>query len=204
MRHCEWQRGWVVLKGTKMQFRPMLLAVPLCLAMLVAQPPTFSSGSTGADGALTFPANSGTVYFNPANFAARTNNIYHFTTITIPVGTTVRLSGWAINGPVYWLAQGDVTIAGTLDLSGQSGHTCCGSILRTPSEPGAGGYSGGLGRSSVSGQVATAGNGPGGGAAPNTAGNGGAVGGASGTYASSLYLTPLVGGSGGSELSNAR
>ncbi|MDZ4800992.1 MAG: hypothetical protein SGI92_22775 [Bryobacteraceae bacterium] len=79
-----------------------------------------------------------------ANFAARTNHIYQFTTITIPAGTTVRLSGWAINGPVYWLAQGDVTIAGTLDLAGQPGHPCRGSILRAPSEPGAGGYSGGL------------------------------------------------------------
>src|SRR5207247_11481799 len=91
----------------------------------------------------------------------------------------------------YWLAQGDVTITGALDLTGQPGHPCCGSILRAPSEPGAGGYSGGLGRSSVSGQLATAGNGPGGGAAPNTAGNGSPVIGGGGSYASSAYLTPL-------------
>ena len=160
----------------------MLLLALMYLRVVVGQPPPFSSGSTGADGALTFPANAGLVYFTPANFAARTNNIYHFTTITIPAGTTVRLSGWAINGGVYWLASGDVMIAGTLDLAGQLGHACCTSIQRAPSEPGAGGYSGGLGRSSVSGQLATPGNGPGGGFAANGVGNVNAFQGSPGVY----------------------
>jgi len=198
MPPSERKLGWVVYKETMMLYRLVFLCGLMCLRVLVAQPPVFSSGSTGADGALTFPAGAGLVYFNPANFAARTNNIYNFTTINIPAGTTVRLSGWIINGPVFWLAQGDVTIAGTLDLTGQPGHPCCGSILRAPSEPGAGGYSGGLGRSLVSGQLATPGNGPGGGAAPNTTANTNLYAGGVGSYASSLYLIPLVGGSGGS------
>ena len=87
-----------------------------------SQSTPFVSGSTGADGALSFPANAGVVYFDPANFPPRLDNIYHFTTITIPVGTTVRLSGWLINGPVYWLATGDVQIQGTVDLTGKPGH----------------------------------------------------------------------------------
>jgi hypothetical protein len=94
------------MRQIKVQFRLVLLAVVLRLAVLVAQPPTFDSKSTGVDGALTFPANAGLVYFNPTNYAARNDNIYNFTTINIPAGTTVRLSGWVINGPVYWLASG--------------------------------------------------------------------------------------------------
>jgi hypothetical protein len=99
---------------------------------------------------------------------------------------------------IGWLLE-DVTIAGTLDLSGQPGHPCCGPLLRVPSEPGAGGYSGGLGYNfSASGQLATPGNGPGGGAPPSTAGNSNGTSGGGGSNASSLYLVPLVGGSGGS------
>src|SRR5580698_9626948 len=110
-----------------------------------AQPLTFSSGSTGADGPLTYAPSLGTVYFPPAGLAQRTNNIYNFTTITIGTGTTVRVSGWVINGPVYWLAQSDVTISGTLDLMGEAGHAQGIETSRAPSEPGAGGYSGGVG-----------------------------------------------------------
>ena len=51
----------------------------------------FSSGSTGADGPLDYSSTpSGTtVNFNPTN----STNIYNFTTINIPSGVTVRLSG---------------------------------------------------------------------------------------------------------------
>src|ERR1700683_1850397 len=111
-----------------------------CAGSASAQPGTFSSGSTGADGVLTFPANAGLVYFNPANYAPRTNNTYNFTTITIPSGTTARLSGYFISGPIYWLAQGNVVINGTLDLSGGGGHSNGSPTYRVPSEPGAGGY----------------------------------------------------------------
>jgi hypothetical protein len=160
-----------------------------------AQPQSFSSGSTGADGPLTYADNLGLVYFPPVGLSPRTNNIYNFTTITIGDGTTVRVSGWVINTPLYWLAQSDVTISGTLDISGQAGHAPNNPSYRAPSEPGAGGYSGGVAHLGA-GQNATAGNGPGGGAAPGydpVAPDGGG----GGTYTGSSYLQPLIGGSGG-------
>ena len=173
-----------------------LASFVLCAASVQAQPQTFSSGSSGVDGALTYAPNLGLVYFPPSSLAQRTNNIYNFTTITIGAGTKVRLSGWVINGPVYWLAQSDVLIAGTLDISGQPGHAPNDPSLRAPSEPGAGGYSGGVSHGSGTGQNATAGNGPGGGMAPGTV-SGAPDGGGGGVYSGSAYLLPLIGGSGG-------
>jgi hypothetical protein len=101
-----------------------------------------------------------------------------------------------INGPVYWLAQSDVTIAGNLDLSGQIGHAPNNPSYRAPSEPGAGGYSGGVSHGAGTGQNATAGNGPGGGAAPSSTNTPPDAGGG-GVYSGSTYLLPLIGGSGG-------
>jgi len=77
-----------------------LLSFVLYSASALAQPlTTFSSNSSGADGSLTYAAGLGTVYFPPSGVTLHTNNIYNFTTITIGQGTTVRLSGWIINGP---------------------------------------------------------------------------------------------------------
>jgi hypothetical protein len=180
-----------------MRSNVVLWSFVFCAASVQAQPPTtFSSGSTGVDGPLTYAANLGTVYFPPAGLAQRANNIYNFTTVTIGDGTTVRLSGWIINGPLYWLAQGDVTISGTLDISGQPGHPPNIPNSRAPNEPGAGGYSGGLAHGAVSGQNATAGSGPGGGqVAGYDQSNPDAGGG--GTFTGNNYLQPLTGGSGG-------
>lgn len=177
--------------------RPFLACASLALYTVTAQaqPQTFSSGSTGADGPLTYAANLGLVYFPPSALAMRPSNVYNFTTITIGAGTTVRLSGWVFNGPVYWLAQGDVAINGLLDLSGQPGHPANSPSLRAPSEPGAGGYSGGVAALGA-GQNATGGNGPGGGPAPGYNSSTPFVGGP-GTFSGSNYLQPLIGGSGG-------
>ena len=160
-------------------------------------PIPFKSNSTGADGALNYTT-PGTYYFDPKGFSPPLDpagdNIFNFTTINIATGVTLRLDARILTGPVYWLAQGDVTIAGNLDLSGGGPSApFCGSYssTRVPTAAGAGGFSGGLGAGpNVS---ATAGNGPGGGAAPaaGAAGN-------YGTFTGSQYLIPLVGGSGGS------
>ena len=173
-----------------------ILSVAVAALPVGAHAQSFSSGSTGADGALAFPANAGLVYFNPANFTPRANNIYNFSGITIPAGTTVRLSGWYLNGPVYWLSSGDVEIDGTLDLTGKAGHQSGSATYRAPSEPGAGGYSGGIGHGPAGGQNPTPGNGPGGGAA-GAAPLGFVNAGSGGVYTNSSYLVPLIGGSGG-------
>src|SRR2546427_4320739 len=106
-----------------------VIAALVALALFVGAPPVeaqnFSSGSDGSDGAFAPSGPPGTVVlFDPSQFHGSqvSANIFNFTTITIPAGVTVRLSGNLINGPVFWLAQGDVDIEGVIDLSGANGH----------------------------------------------------------------------------------
>src|SRR6266581_6063927 len=113
---------------------------------------TFSSGSTGADGPLNITA-AGVTYFDPKIMGNPTlhadgNLIYNFTTINIAAGSTLKLSGNLISGPVFFLASGGVQIAGVIDLSGEDGHNTLAfpnTAARRPSVPGAGGYPGGVG-----------------------------------------------------------
>lgn len=157
----------------------------------------FSSGSTGADGALDYsnlPANT-TVVFDPAKVNPTLHPtglyVYNFTTINIPTGITVVLSGQLMKSPVFWLAQGDVTINGTVLLSGQAGApSTIDTSLRIPATPGPGGFLGGIGGDQTF--PAQPGDGPLGGAA----GTANASGGNGGVSVNSL-LAPPVGGSGG-------
>ena len=108
---------------------------------------TFSSGSTGADGALNLTT-PGTIIFDPVALGLNpaVANVFNFTTINIASGVTVRLTSKALTGPIYWLAQGAVTINGTLDLSGESGAADSNVISsRVAAAGGAGGYNGGVG-----------------------------------------------------------
>jgi hypothetical protein len=179
----------------------------------------FSSGSTGSDGALNYTT-SGTYSFDPAALGLNPtgDNIFNFTTINIPAGVTLRLDSGNLRGkPVIWLATGNVTIAGTLDLSGTNAPNLSSLgadwiAQRTPTSPGAGGFPGGVG--ARPGTNSYAGLGPGGGppvtptstACTNARGNPGSyatAGGSSGgsqpgpTYGN-IQLVPLLGGSGGS------
>jgi hypothetical protein len=168
-----------------------------------SQAQTFSSGSTGADGALNL-ATPGIIYFDPKSFTPPLNpagdNIFNFTTINIAQGVTVKLSSKFLTGPVFWLATGTVTINGTIDLNGEPGLTASTNQSdRVPAAGGAGGYGGGIGGYGAAGSpnlpVAQPGNGPGGGAA-------GLIGtsnsrGYDGSFTGNQYLVPLVGGSGG-------
>jgi hypothetical protein len=186
----------------------------LCASAVFAQ---FNSGSTGADGALNYTT-PGTYEFDPAALGLNPagDNIFHFTTINIGSGVTLRLRASKLRQkPVVWLASGAVTIAGLLDLSGENGHAMDATnplLNRIPAEPGPGGFPGGLGSLYIynpSGYVsvpATAGSGPGGGGAgssanDNAAGNAGyAVPGPGilgGAAYGSVVLVPFVGGSGG-------
>ena len=163
-----------------------------------ARAQSFSSGSTGADGALDFSgAPSGSVIdfrpdmVTPALDPER-DNVYHFTTITIPAGVTVRLTARYLSGPVYWLASGDVQIAGILDLNGQSGQ-----VDRVPSLPGAGGFPGGIvGGGDPNSPPPQRGSGPGGGQKFHCY-NCSFSGDPRGSFTGNVFLVPLIGGSGG-------
>src|SRR5712692_255862 len=155
-----------------------------------AQP--VDSGSNGSDGVLDFTGQSGTVVFNPASFNPPKDpdgdHIFHFMTITIPAGVTVRLSAQQINAPVFWLASGAVQIDGVIDLNGEDGHDAA--AIQVPSSPGSGGFGGGVG-----GPPPQLGNGPGGATIPG--GSAGYVTVANGQVYGNDFLLPLIGGSGG-------
>jgi hypothetical protein len=152
----------------------------------------FNSGSTGALGAFNPTANT-TVQL-PAN------GVLNYTTINIPTGVTVTFTRNAANTPVYMLATGDVTIAGTIDVSG--------SYAGSPQVVGSGGPGGFDG-----GRQQARGLGPGGGmpgtstcifgsgAGHSTSGaqpaNLGTSCGAAGSTYGNAELQPLMGGSGG-------
>jgi hypothetical protein len=111
--------------------------------------------------------------------------IFNFTTINVASGSTLRFTENVYHGTVYFLASGDVTIPGTLDLHGDDSY---GNISfasqRVPNAGGSGGFSGGIGGFGTN--AALAGNGPGGGAL-----------GAAGANNSNQFLVPLIGGGGG-------
>jgi hypothetical protein len=156
---------------------------------------SFNSQSNGSDGALDLShLEPGTTFlFDPAAFDPPLDpdgdNVYHFTTIHIPAGVTVRMLAPQLNwAPVYWLASGEVRIDGTLNLRGQNAHPANPTPdQRRPSIPGPGGFPGGTGADNVI--AATRGLGPGGGA-PGSFQNG------EHNYGN-IYLLPLTGGSGG-------
>ena len=185
---------------TKTSLILQIAAAALAVAIPCSAQPSFVSGSTGSDGALDFSSvpSGQTVVFDPTTYNPPLNpshnNIFNFTTISIPSGVTVRLSGRKLTGPVYWLATGAVTINGTLDLSGENGAVNTDvAANRTVAYPGAGGYAGGLGGNTAS-VSATAGQGPAGGAAgasqyPYR--------GTNGSFTGNAFLVPLIGGSGG-------
>jgi hypothetical protein len=184
----------------------------IALGMGAAMAQTFTSGSTGADGALNFPGTpAGTVIdFDPATFTPALDtdgdSVYHFTTITIPANVTVRLrANKAGTAPIHWLATGAVVIDGTLDLNGENGHT--GTAPRIPSVPGPGGFAGGISAGAPN-LPPQAGFGPGGGCAGGgRAGHAVSIaqstcptGTTGGLSYGNTFLLPLIGGSGGGGL----
>jgi len=73
----------------------------------------FTSGSDGSYGPLNITTNT--------TLILPTNGIFNCTTITIASGVTLAFTKNPLNTPVYLLATGDVLIAGTINVSGQSG-----------------------------------------------------------------------------------
>ncbi len=142
----------------------------------------FDSGSTGAHGA-----------FNPTtgtNLQLPPDGIFHFTTVTIPIGVVVTFTRNELNTPVYLLAQSNVLINGIIRVDGIS------SGVGTLGRGGPGGFNGGFGV--IQGFPAGDGLGPGAGTL---------AGYRSGVFASpkgqntnvygNTLLVPLIGGSGG-------
>lgn len=181
----------------------MHLVRPWLLAALLASPAlgqTVDSGSDGSDGALTFPANAGLVVFE-REFQGRTLDpdgdcVFHFTSITIPTGTTVKLSAGVFGEgrPIVWLVSGDVALGGAINLDSDPATS-------GPGVAGAGGYSGGRGAYTLGGAsfAGAPGNGPGGGRTQLAGGHGesaGHLGTGPLSYGNDL-CQPLIGGSGG-------
>src|SRR5438105_746539 len=136
------------------------IALPLVWAITLTAPAlaqTFSSGSSGADGALTPTTN--TTLTLPAN------GVFNFTTISIPSGVIVRFTRNAANTPVTLLATASVTIAGTLEVSATNGGNIVdGTFLGSNAGAGGpGGFDGGSGANGVAAAVGGTGLGPGGG-----------------------------------------
>ncbi len=184
----------------------------MCLLVWLAAPTvraqgTFNSGSTGADGA-----------FNPTQsqqIQLPESGVFNYTTVNIPAGVTITYKRNSKNTPVTILASGNVTIAGTIDVSGGNGSA--------PSLPfggggigGPGGFDGGRGgllfssfSSGLSGEgpgggsggLGNLGNGPscrgGGGGYAITGGEETGCGNKGGNRYGAKTLLPLTGGSGG-------
>jgi len=206
----------------------VLLISGLLSLVVINTATAFVSTSDGSDGALDFSwavsntkdARGCSVVFDPdipTTFDSDVNrqsidqdndNVFHFTSILIPTGVTVCLRADKLNWqPVYWLSSGDVELEfnGILDLQGAAGHVASSAGEgRYSAMPGPGGFSGGLGASSLN--LAQPGFGPGAGApAPEDSRSGSAghvdpgaanTGGAGASYGSP-FLIPLIGGSGG-------
>jgi hypothetical protein len=167
----------------------------------------FNSGSTGVLGAFNPQANI------EVDLGLYPDGKLNYTTVNIPAGVAVTFKKNAANSPVYILATGDVTIAGTITVNGIDG----GGIYAGKGGPG--GYDGGLGGTpgleggkglgpgggnpgSVSTNISySSGAGGGGGSATNGSNGGGTAtygpGGTGGGTYGNTRMIPLIGGSGG-------
>jgi hypothetical protein len=192
------------------RFYPVCAIACLALAMGAGRAAIVVS-SDGSDGAFSPAANitvdlsqAVNAVWNASNAANAGKGVYDgtkwavvfkYTNVTIPAGVTVTFKNHPTHAPVVWLVSGNVNIAGAVNLDGKPPAN-----NGTPTEPGPGGFRGGVG----GGQAVpwSGGFGPGGGTR-NAAGNPGAgsyttagVGSQGWTYGGAGIL-PLVGGSGG-------
>lgn len=171
-----------------------------CPSLLYGQ--TFDSGSNGTDGALSITEPTGIpIDFDPVTRGLDLDgdNVYNFTTINIGPGVIVRLTARKINGPIFWLAKGDIQVDGIIDLNGEDGlkvEDYLAGAPRVPAIAGAGGFPGGV--MAFGGSPALPGSGPGGAGASGSAGHANAPFGPTGGAAyGNNFLVPLLGGSGG-------
>jgi hypothetical protein len=215
--------------------RPIFSAT-LCLLAVVASVDAaiVVPGANGTDGALNITqdtvidlsravtgswdqdntANAGNGVYDANKWAV----VFKYTSVNVLAGKKLTFKNHATRAPVVWLVSGNVTISGTVDLSGgktwdnwsQLFHPITGSLNGQLLEPGPGGFRGGAGWRG--GNVLNgAGFGPGGGfndrdyvgglvgAAAGYGVRGGDHGniGSGGNAYGNPSLVPLIGGSGG-------
>lgn len=164
-----------------------LLAFLVCAAPMLVQA-QFNSGSTGADGALDLSIM--TCPNNVCEVQLPESGILNYITVNVPQGKYLRFKQNSRNTPVILLAQGNVIIAGEIDVSSPCSPNSIGTPCsqQVPSSSsiqtaGPGGFSGGA--------PGKDGFGPGKGiySANNSQYNA--------VWVGALTLVPIVGGSGG-------
>lgn len=133
---------------------PSVILAMLCSGLLTAQA-QLSIPSDGSDGAFSPASNveidlgqaatgvwnaagAGHGVYDPEKWAV----VFKFSSVDIPAGVTVTFKNHPTYAPVVWLVQGDVNIAGELNLDGKAGTDNTVGAL-TPAEPGPGGFRGG-------------------------------------------------------------
>ena len=131
--------------------------------------------------ALWTAPGSGNGVYDPEKWAV----VFKYSSVNIPAGVTVTFKNHPSYAPVVWLVQGNVTIAGELNLDGKSGGVAGSVEALIPAEPGPGGF-----RGAAKGPLGY-GQGLGPGARP------GDIGRYSEAYGNP-QIVPLIGGSGGS------
>lgn len=184
-----------------------LRTLALALAFAGTGSHAYDSGGTGADGAFA-PTVSTELQLPP-------DGVFNFSSVSIPAGVTVVFKRNAANTPVVWKVAGDVTVEGTIDVSGATSPatgTQGDGMIGDDGIGGAGGpggYDGGRGGPPGAALAGGSGLGPGAGLAKYScvpygmpASHGVARSsdqlncGAGGVYGN-VNITPLVGGSGG-------
>ena len=155
----------------------------------------FSSGGTGADGALALTASECPSEATEVTLDVGATGIKNYTSVSIHANCLVKFTPVGSgSAPVRWIVQGDVVIDGQLNLDGFPGGTGTTTTQSVGGWGGPGGYDGGKGAVPGSSRVGFAGFGPGGG----RGGRGGTgTGGSLRPMESNPADQPLAGGSGG-------
>lgn len=200
-RHLFKTKAWAASVG-------LLLSLLTCAALTAHAQNTFSSGSTGADGAFA-PTVTQTI-------VVPDSGVFNFTTVNIPSGVGITFARNNTNKPLTILASGDVTIGGSINIDGKTGNS-----NGSGGNGGPGGFNGGAGGygfdqsfSGIPGEGPGGGGGGIGGASINPPGYGGGAGystgggngfggtggtnsGLGGARYGAVTVLPLIGGSGG-------
>ena len=127
-----------------MQTKPTLLALGLALILSATAHAQLSIPSDGSDGAFSPNANVvidlGLAANGIWNTAGSGNGVYDaekwavvfkYSSVNIPSGVKVTFKNHPTYAPVVWLVQGNVTIAGELNLDGNVGVADGGICVRS-------------------------------------------------------------------------